>query len=56
MAYLAKGDKIIQVDTKEHADEFVKKYGFHYIPNSTVRRIKKKLRKLNDKGISGIPE
>lgn len=53
MPYLAKNDKIIQVDTKEHAEEFVKKYGFHYISNSTVRRIKKKLRKINkdDKSI-----
>lgn len=46
MFNIAKGDKILQVGTKEDAEVFVKKYGFHYIPKSTVRRIQKKLRKV----------
>ena len=54
MPYIAKGDKILQIDTKEHADEFIEKYGFHYLPNSTVRRVKKKMRKSNDKGVQRV--
>lgn len=53
--YIAKDDRIIQVD-KERAKEFIDKYGFHYVPKSTVRRIKAKLRRKGiDTGLSAIP-